>query len=458
MGRADAGSLGSTPVHRWSTAVLALLVAVGVSLLDSVAVAAQTPGPAPGVAYGARRGEAEVRLVGLGETPTGEQLVMLDVRVECDGFEPQARLVGVVEEEGRFEVEGSVSQPGTTDVITGEFDDIDGKVRSDGVVLEIDVEVEGEDNAGPTGRCEETQQWRLRPRRSDGASRIDGAVPSEATELATNGDALFTLVPSEGAGGEVARVDPATLQTTWTVDAPPDAELLASSGDAVWVLDGEGLELSRIGALSGDVEATIPLVAPDAAADVNVISPVLVATPTAAWVAIDETQAVYRVDAATNEVSAATVVGRVDALAPAGDGVFAITAAESGGDARLVHLGDRTDELGAVVIEDLPSGLAADAALVWTRSTDRLAQYDATTLQPNGLVSHPRLATGALTDLVLAYEPGAWTPSTRGLEAFDTQLAPTVMVPVVGTTATGLTAAEDAIYVLDAGYLIRVRD
>ena len=111
-----------------------------------------------------------------------------------------------MEEDGRFEVEGPVSDSGTTDVITGDFDDIDGKVRSDGALLEIDIEVEGEDNAGPTGRCEETQPWRLEPRRSPGAARIDGAVPTDATRLASNGDALFTL-----GDGELARVDPQTL-------------------------------------------------------------------------------------------------------------------------------------------------------------------------------------------------------------------------------------------------------
>ena len=434
-----------------------LLPAAGVPLAAATPVAAQTDGPAPGVVYSARKGAAQVRLVGLGESPDGESLVLVDVKVECEGFEPQGRLVGVVEEEGRFEVEGAVTQAGTTDVITGEFDDIDGKVRSDGAVLEVDVEIEGADNAGPTGRCEETQQWRLEPRQSSGAARIDGAAPTDATLVATNGDALFTLVTSEGGGGVLARVDPATLETTWTVDAPRDAALVASAGDAVWVLDRAALELSRYGAVSGDVEATVPLVAPGAAQELDVLSPLLVATPTAAWVAFDEAGAVFRLDASTDEISSATVVGRADALAPANDGVFASTVATDGGDALLVHVGDRSDELGAVPIGDLPSAIAADASLVWTRSTERLARYDAATLQLGGERTADRLFTGAFDELVLALAPGAWTPSTRGLEAFAGDLTRAVDVPVVGTAATGLVAAEGFVFVIDTGHLIRVR-
>jgi hypothetical protein len=155
---------------------LSIALSTGAAALPAALAAsagAQTDGPSAGVVYTARKGPAEVRLVGLGRGPGGDELVLLDVRVECGGFHPQARLVGVVEEDGRFEVEGPVIDFGTTDVVTGEFDDIDGKVRSDGAVLEIDIEVEGEDNAGPTGRCEETQPWRLEPRPSRGARRID---------------------------------------------------------------------------------------------------------------------------------------------------------------------------------------------------------------------------------------------------------------------------------------------
>jgi hypothetical protein len=433
-----------------------LLAASALPVVGVATAGAQTDGPAPGVVYSARKGPSQVRLVSLGKSPDGESLVLVDAKVECDGFEPQGRLVAVVEEEGRFEVEGAATQPGTTDVITGEFDDIDGKVRSDGAVLEIDVEIEGEDNAGSSGRCEQTQQWRLEPRRSAAARRVDGAAPTDARLLASNGDALFTLAPGDDADGELARVDPATLTTTWTVDAPAGASAVAVGGDAVWLLDSESLAVSRVGALSGEVEATVPLVSPEAAVSLDVISPLLVASASAAWIAIDEAESVFRIDAVTNEVTIATVLGRVDALAPAADGIDASVVATSGGDANLVHLGERTGEVRAVPLEDLPTALAADTGRVWTRSTDRLAAYDAPTLELTGQTSSPRLATGQLSDLVLALAPGAWTPSTRGLEVFDASLTRAFDVPVVGSAANGLVAAEGAVFVIDSGYLVKI--
>jgi hypothetical protein len=436
--------------------VVLLATASGAPFVGAAPAGAQTDGPAPGVVYSARKGPAQVRLVGLGEDADGDQLVLLDVKVECEGFEPEGRLIAVVEEEGRFEVEGPATEPGTTDVITGEFDDIDGKVRSDGAVLEIDIEIEGEDNAGPTGRCEETQQWRLAPQRSAGARRIDGALATDATVLTTNDEALFLLVPGDDGGSELSRVDPQTVTTTWTVDAPENVHLVAATGDAVWVLDDEQIELTRIGALSGDVEATVPLESPETAATMNVVSPLMVASPSAVWIAIDETGSTYRVDAATNEVTIATVIGRIDALGAAADGVYASVVASAGGDASLVHLGEQTNEVRSAPIEDLPTALAADTTRVWTRSTSRLAAYEPATIEPIGQRDAPRFATGALTDLLLATAPGVWTPTTRGLEAFDADLTAIASVPVVGSAATGLVAAEGAVFVIDSGYLIRI--
>jgi hypothetical protein len=328
-------------------------------------------------------------------------------------------------------------------------------VRSDGAVLEIDVEVEGLDNAGPTGRCEETQQWRLEPRRSAGAARIDGATPTDASELASNDDALFLLEPGDDDLGVLSRVDPQTLTTTWTVDAPAGAGLVAAAGDAVWLVDGEGLEVTRIGALSGDVEATIPL--EDAGVATSSTFPVTTASQRGVWVAIDETQTVYRIDALTNTPTKIGVAGRIDALAPAADGVFASVAAGDGGAARLARFSEVGLEQSSAPVDDLPSAMASDDVRVWPRSTRRLAAYEAQELEPLGAIDEDRLSTGQLSDLVLALAPGAWTPTTRGLEAFGDDLDQELDVPVVGAAATALVAAGDAVFVLDSGYLMRVR-
>ncbi len=404
---------------------------------------AQTDGPSDGVVYSARRGPAEVRLVGLGKTAGGDELLLIDVSVECGGFRPQARLVGVVEEDGRFEVEGPVSDSGTTDVITGDFDDIDGKVRSDGALLEIDIEVEGADNAGPTGRCEETQPWRLEPRPSSGAARIDGAVPTDATRLASNGDALFTL-----GDGELARVDPQTLQTTWTVDVSARATEVAAAGNAVWVLDSDRLELTRIDALSGDELAPVPLEAPERADAIGAVLPEMTASETTVWVAVNEVPALYQVDTATNAVTPGLSPGSISALAAVPDGVYV---GLSGEGMLLPVLAD-----GVVVVSTPAEALAASSPSAWARTENVVTslRQEASLVVPFGDVTVGASPVGGAS--IVAAAPGAWTATERGLAIVDGESTRAGSVPIVGSAATGLAFAEDAVFVIDAGHLIRI--
>ena len=187
-----------------------------------------------------------------------------------------------MEEDGRFEVEGPVSDSGTTDVITGDFDDIDGKVRSDGALLEIDIEVEGADNAGPTGRCEETQPWRLEPRRSSGAAR------STAPSRPTPPDSRRTATRSSRSATASSRGRPA--------DAPDDVDGRRSRASTPGRRRRErrvGARLgsaraTRIDALSGDELATVPLEAPERADAIGAVLPEMTASETTVWVAVDE--------------------------------------------------------------------------------------------------------------------------------------------------------------------------
>jgi hypothetical protein len=427
-------------------ALAATLLGVGL-VVAAAPAAAQEAGPAKGVVYSARRGPAEVRLVGLGQGSDGAELVLLDVKVECDGFLPQGRMVGVVEEDGRFEVEGIASQPGTTDIVTGEFDDIDGKVRSDGVRLEIDIEVEGEDNAGPTGRCEETQPWELEPRRNEGTRRIDGAVPTEARAIAASGDALYTLDD-----GEVTRVDPQSLRTTWRATVDPSARVIAAGGDAVWLLDPDTLELTRLDGRSGDLVTTIPLEPAARAAEIGTVLPEIAAGPDAAWVAVDEASNLYRVDAATNTVEAFPMPGDVTALASRPGGVDVSLASEGEATTPFSSVPD-----GVTIVLSPAEALAATGERSWARdaaTVTTLRREASSAVVPLGDL---RVGSSPVEGAsIVAASPGAWTTTARGLALVSTEGTRAGNVPIVGSAATGLAAVGDAVFVLDAGYLFQL--
>ena len=438
-------------------ASLAVAGAAG-PILGEVPVRAGGPDEAPlGVVYTGRQGGGSVRMVPIGAA-AGRPLLLVDVEVECGGFTPEGRGVALVEDDGRFEIELTATDTDTTDSVRGVFDDIDGKVRPDGAVLEIDVEVEGEDNAGPTGRCEETQQWRLRGRRDPGAARIDGAVRVDADEVATGGDAVFTLDDGEGRRGTVRRVEPRSLRPTWRANASGDSVAIAAAGDAVWVLDDSALTVTRSDAATGDEVATVPLEPPGVAREVAAVFTPLVATPSGVWVGIDDAEQLYRVDGVTNEVAVRVPTpGGVQALAPAPDGVFAGVSspdrASRGG--RLVRLDDTGTELAAVELDDAADAVAFDGTTVWVRHIlGGITQHDPVTLAPRD--GRLELSPTALVDGLVAAPPGAWVSTERGLLAVDDSLARAGTVPVVGAGSPLSAAGFDALWVVDTGYLVRV--
>ena len=313
----------------------------------------------------------------------GRPLLLLDVEVECGGFTPEGRGVAVVEEGGRFEVELDATDTDTSDTVTGVFDDIDGRVKADAAVLEIDVDVEGFDNAGPTGDCEETQQWQLRGRRNRGAARIAGAAPLDADVVAVGAAGVMALRRADGAAAEVARVDPESRRTTWQVDPGRDADALATAGDAVWILD-ESLGVRRLDGSTGDEVARVALVPPEEARDAGSVFTPMVATDGAVWIGADGFERLYRVDAATNTVTAsASTPGGVRALAPAPDGVYAAIASPGGGPrgGRLVRFDDTGAEVAAVDLAEAGDALAFDGTALWVLSLTRtVTRHDPGTL------------------------------------------------------------------------------
>ena len=440
---------------------LGLVVAPAPSTDAALDVAAGTPapGPAAGVVYAERKGRGEVRMVRIGEE-RGRPLVLLDHEVECDVFTPEARVVTSVDLDGRFEVATRGTDNDTTDSVTAVFDDIDGRVRADAAALEIDVEVSGEDNAGPTGHCEETQAWRVDARRTPGARRINGAVGVTADVVTAGADAVFSLRRDVGAANAVIRVDPSTLDVDWEVDAPRGASALSAATGAVWVLDAERLELIRLDAASGERVAVIPLETPAGATQLAWSSLSMIATETALWVGVDDPHWLYRVDPITNTVTARLdVPGGVRALAPAPDGNAVVASsidddpATRGG--RLVRLDAAGVPTATVATEIMVSDLAADGVAVWAQDGfGAVTRHDPTTLAPlpGSFVPRAGTAVGGLT----AATPGVWVTTDRGLVAFDTTLTRAGNVPVVGTGTGAPAAGFDALWVLDSGYLVRV--
>jgi hypothetical protein len=440
---------------------LGLVVAPVPSTDPALGVTAGTPapGPATGVVYAERKGRGEVRMVRIGEE-RGRPLLLLDVEVECDVFTPEARVVTSVDPDGRFEVATRGTDNDTSDSVTAVFDDIDGRVRTDAAALEIDVEVSGEDNAGPTGDCEETQEWRIDARRTPGARRIDGTVDVTADVVTTGADAVFSLRRDAGAANAVIRVAPSSLDIDWEVDAPRGASLLGAAAGAVWVLDVERVEVVRYDATNGERIAAIPLDAPAVADQAASSSLSMVATDAAVWVGVDDPPWLYRIDPATNAVTARLdVLGGVRALAPApdGNGVVASSidddSATRGG--RLVRFDAAGVPTASVATATVVSDLAADTAAVWAQDGfGAVTRHDPTTLAPlpGSFVPRAGTAVGGLT----AAAPGAWVTTERGLMAFDTTLRQVGSVPVVGAGTDAPAAGFDALWVLDSGYLVRV--
>jgi hypothetical protein len=435
---------------------LALLVAAPV--LDAPGAAASGGDQSErGVLYTGRQGEGRVRMVQVGRL-RGQPLLLLDVEVECGGLTPEGRGVALVEEGGRFEVVLDATDTDTSDTVTGIFDDIDGRVKADAAVLEIDVDVEGFDNAGSTGDCEETQQWKLRGRPNRGAARIGGATPLDADVVAVGAAGVMALRRDDGSAAEVARIDPESRRTTWQVDAGRDADGLATAGDAVWILD-ESLSARRLDASTGDEVARVALVSPEEARDAGSAFTPMVATDRAVWIGADGLERLYRVDAATNTVTASvSTPGGVRALAPAPDGVYAAIASTGGGprSGRLVHFDDAGAEVAAVDLAEAGDALAFDGTAVWAQSLTRaVTRHDPGTLaaQPGELAFPP----GTLAEGLAAAAPGVWTSIEQGLLAIGDDLARATMVPVVGAaSASSIAAAPDALWVADSGLLVRI--
>ena len=389
----------------------------------------------------------------------GRPLLLLDVEVECGGFTPEGRGVAIVEEGGRFEVVLDATDTDTSDTVTGVFDDIDGRVKADAAVLEIDVDVEGFDNAGSTGDCEETQPWRLRGRPDRGAAQIAGATPVDANRVAVGTGGVVALRQADGSTGEVTRVDPVSRRTTWRVDAGRGAEELATAGGAVWVLDGRTLAVRRLAASTGEEIAQIAIVpAAEARAASSVLTPI-VATDTAVWVGADGLERLFRIDTATNAVTANVATpGGVRALAPAPDGVFAVIQNPAGGprDGRLVRLTDTGAEGAAADLEMVGDDLAFDGTTLWMRDVvGTVTRHDPITLtRLSGELAFP---PGTLTADLVPATPGAWTSVDQGLLAIDEALRRRRVVPVVGAASSSAVAAgSDALWVVDSGLLVRV--
>jgi hypothetical protein len=168
------------------------------------------------------------------------------------------------------------------------------------------------------------------------------------------------------------------------------------------------------------------------------------------WVAVAAPTNLYRIDAVTNELTISTSLGEITALAPAPDGVYVAFRADAAS-TPFVRL-----DPGVVPVTASADALASAGERLWARSA-----RDVTAL----VLREPFVVPGARVDVggspiegaeLAGAPPGVWTTTERGMAIVDEASARAGSVPIVGAAATGLVAAEDGIFVIGTGHLVRL--
>jgi hypothetical protein len=423
----------------------------------SAAPAAESGGPQAGVLYAAKKGGGTLRLVRIGTNPEGRPLVLVEPAPKCDVFRPAARVVLAVGPADRFKGKVRAFDQHTTDSVDATIA-VSGTVGASKASLELAIELEAEDNGGPTGSCDRTQRWTLKARADAGAARVSGAAKVPGDRIAVGRDAIFVGDDDEQSP-RVRRVDPTTLAVAWTVTPPGRIAALAAFGDAVWVLDDDLAELTRLDAATGQVVARIPLETPQVAKQRSPVFTSLSAGERGVWVSIDTTNRVYRVDPATNTVAArGTLTDEPRAVLATATGALVGTSGTTGAAVgRLVQLDATTTVVTAAPLPGRSLGsLALHGTDLWVLTTEGLlVRYSAATLTTlsDGL-ELPR-GTGVGVSAIAGAPPGVWIATEDGIAAYSGS-ATVVTVPVVGGWSSTSAAGFGAVWVLDAGYLVRI--
>ena len=197
---------------------------------------------------------------------------------------------------------------------------------------------------------------RIDPARNAVVARIKVAYPPETVAAGYGG--VWLSNPSDDT---VTRIDPSTNKVTATVHVGPSPEGIAVSPGAVWVATAGGPSVSRIDPATNRVVATIP-VGPKRACCAEHMS--VIASPRAVWVAVPYGKRLVRIDPATNRVVAPAALDYEPCgyLAADRTGVWS-----SGcGPGVVARVDARTNELTAARVPEVqPAGLDVAFGSVW---------------------------------------------------------------------------------------------
>jgi YVTN family beta-propeller protein len=197
---------------------------------------------------------------------------------------------------------------------------------------------------------------RIDPARNAVVARIKKVYPPET--VAAGDGAVWLSNPSDDT---VTRIDPSTNKVTATIQVGPSPEGIAVSPGAVWVATAGGPSVSRIDPATNRVVATIA-VGPKRACCAEHMS--VIASPRAVWVAVPYGKRLVRINPATNRVVASAPLDYepCGSLAADGTGVWS-----SGcGPGVVARVDARTNELTAARVPEVqPAGLEVAFGSVW---------------------------------------------------------------------------------------------
>jgi hypothetical protein len=437
-------------------AVAVTLAGVAAGLTPSAAVPAGSRQPEPdGMYRSGRRADPSVRTFVVGARRNGRPLVAVKATFECDELELDGVLLATVRPNGVFRADSRAFSltGGGTDSVDADVE-VEGRFRGGEVDGTIDAEAEAFDNAGTTGTCDDEIDWKATAGAADPSlERIEATValaPGVAVVAAGPDAAYLATEPDAGDEAFLHRIDAATNEITWQIEAGTDVSALAATADAVWIVTGGAAGLLRLDPATGEQVAGVPLDVAAAGAYSPDIG--LVATDTAVWVAA---QKLYRVDPATNTVAATLDLGddAEDAVvAVDANAVYAgVNRARADEDAdgppnRLLRVDPSTNQITADVegVGQFTALAAGDEALWAAPSFEPLRLLDPTTLDETGTVD-------VAADALAAAPPGAWVLTERGITAYDATdpAGPAVRIPLLGGDFGAIAAAGESVWVWD---------
>lgn len=441
-------------MNRPTARLLVTLVAAMIATTSfAPATAARTIAVDPGIHY--HLDESGVQLDVYLVPSTGPRRVLVALRVECDGFNPEARAL-VPLRRNRFSLRGTFGDPETTDVVDADIR-LTGRFAGRAALrLDLSVDLEAYDNGGPTGSCDREVDLEAAGEPDDGLAALDGTLTlagHRTPVLAALGDALLVAIPRDrattlqvvDAGGDVTR--------RARLDNPVDA--LAVLADGVWALDADAGVLSEVDLDSGEALASVQVGEPVDATPPGDPGRALSALATSGgtiWTATaTEILAIDPVSATVTD-RIATGGSRVLELAASDNSVYAVV--EDRGDDGLTGRLLRVDAASATIVAEA----VLESPFVGPLSVGSDAIWTARPLERRDLASLAVITagTGELgPSRIVVASPGVWVAGRDALVALDDSFDVELRLP--GIRGDALVALDATVWVADAGLGLLLR-